>query len=159
MGASQEFTEEDAELIREMYNCRKRIREETKVLPHRNFEEDWYQNVVNFVNKYYLKNNESHKSQLVFNFMKSLKGVHHENVETFFEEKNLTVTMPHFKAAIQKFFKAGNITMEEIRQLNSFGIALKQVFVQNMIILFDLKQQVVGASKLEACEVFGMPVD
>ena len=159
MGASQEFTEEDAELIREMYNCRKRIREETKVLPHQNFKEDWYQNVVNFVNKYYLKNNESHKSQLVFNFMKSLKGVHHENVETFFEDKNLTVTMPHFKDAIQKFFKAGNITIEEIRQLNSFGIALKQVFVQNMVILFDLKRQVLGASKLEACEVFGMPVD
>ena len=159
MGASHEFTEEDAELIREMYNCRKRDREETKVLPHQSFKNDWYQNVVNFVNKDYLKNNESHKSQLVFNFMKYLKGVHHKNVETFFEEKNLTVTMPHFKDAIQKFFKAGNITNEEIRQLNSFGIALKQVFVQNMIILFDLKRQELGASKLEACEVFGMPVD
>ena len=159
MGSNQEFTEDDIELIREMYNCRKRDREETKILPHPSFKKDWYDNVVNFVNKNYIKNNESHKNQLVFNFMKSLKGAHHENIETFFEDKNLTVTMPHFKAAIQKFFKAGNITNEEIRQLNSFGIALKQVFVQNMIILFDLKRQELGASKLEACEVFGMPVD
>ena len=61
--------------------------------------------------------------------------------------------------AIEKYYKAGNITREEIRVVNSFGIALKQVFVENMIILFDLKRQVLGASKLEACEVFGMPVD
>ena len=40
------------------------------------------------------------------------------------------------KADIQKFVNAGNITKEEISQLNSFGIALKQVFVQNMIIWY-----------------------
>ena len=159
LGSSQELTEEDVQLIREMYNCRKRYREETKVLPHVSFKKDWYENVVNFVDQnYYVKNNESHKSQLVLNFMKFLKSAEIEHLETFLEEKNLTVTMPPSKA-ILKYYKAGNITKEEIRQVNSFGIALKQVFVQNMIILFDLKRQVFGASKLEACEVFGMPVD
>ena len=83
-------------------------------------------------------------------FLNSWKKVIHNTPKEVVKE---------FAGAIQKFFKAGNITNEEIRQLNSFGIALKQVFVQNMVILFDLKRQVLGASKLEACEVFGMPVD
>jgi len=90
--------------------------------------------------------------------MKFLKTAFNENMESFLEDKNLTITITPLKA-IDKYYKAGNITKEEIRHLNSFGIALKQVFVQNMVILFDLKQQVLGASKLEACEVFGMPVD
>ena len=156
MGSNQELTEEDIELIREFYNCRKRNREETKILPHPSFKKDWYDNVVKFVDKNY--DEESHKSQLVFYYMKFLKTAFNENMESFLENKNLTVTITPLKA-IDKYYKAGNITKEEIHHLNSFGIALKQVFVQNIIILFDLKRQVLGASKLEACEVFGMPVD
>ena len=141
-----------------MYNCHKRKREEIKVLPHPSFKKDWYENVVNFAVKNYNDDEESHKNQLVFYFMKFLKSVETENVKTFLEKKNLTVSMPPLKA-IDEYYKAGNVTREEIREVNSFGIALKQVFVENMIILFDLKRQVFGASKLEACEVFGMPVD
>ena len=158
MGSSKELTEEDIDLIREMYNCRKRSREEIKVLPHPSFKKDWYENVLNFAVKSYNKDEESHKNQLVLYFMKFLKSVESENVKTFLEEKNLTVLMPPLKA-IEKYYKAGNITREEIHVVNSFGIALKQVFVENMIILFDLTRQVLGASELEACEVFGMPVD
>ena len=158
MGSSKELTEEDIELIREMYNCRKRNREEIKVLPHPSFKKEWYKNVLNFAVQNYSKDEESHKNQLVFYFMKFLKSVESDNVKTFLEEKNLTVSMPPLKA-IEKYYKAGNITREEIRVVNSFGIALKQVFVENMIILFDVKRQVLGASKYEACEVFGMPVD